>query len=224
VIIKNEFGSVDMSIPENYHDILISFSGGADSTLMFWLLLNTIPADRNVKFHPLTGVTPHKGKFKLFTSQANLDNLIDDFPEHKIAKRHIIYNDTQIEVGDCAIDLQKNGTVDMRMFGLTKNPPHDVMATHDLLYKRIEERDNDGKCWRTDVAGIFFEPFINVDKRWVAQCYLDFGLMGRYYNNTISCERLRDTPDMLHSEEPCGHCWWCREKKMAFGILDGQYE
>jgi hypothetical protein len=223
VIIKNEFGEVDMDV-RDHRNILVSFSGGVDSTLMFWLLLHTISPDEGIVFHTLTGVTPQKGKFKQLTSQQNFDNLREDFPNHTILDRHIIYNKTQIEVGDYTIDLQKRGVVDLRLFGLTRNPPYDIMEEHDLLRKREIIRDEDCERWRTDEAGVFFEPFRNIDKRWVAQCYKDFGLMGRYYNNTISCERLRETPDMMNNEDPCGHCWWCREKKMAFGMLDGQYE
>ena len=216
-----------MTIPENYHDILISFSGGVDSTLMYWLLLTSIEPERGVTFHTLTGVTPQKGKFKQFTSQQNFDNLREDFPQHSIPDRHIIYNKTQIEVGDYAINLQQNGAADLGLFGLTRNPPHNIMSDHDLLRSRIEDRDvevtkNEWVYHRNHA--MMYQPFINIDKRWVAQCYFDFGLMDRYYNNTISCERLRDTPDMQHNEEPCGHCWWCREKKMAFGMLDGQYD
>jgi hypothetical protein len=223
VIVENKFGKVDLDI-KHYKDILVSFSGGADSTLMYWLLLAGIAPECDVTFHTLTGVTPQKGRFKQFTSQQNFDNLREDFPHHNILDRHIIYNKTQIEVGNYATAMQQNGTVDLRLFGLTRNPPHDIMKANDLMYKREPVRDEDGDPWRTDHAGAFFEPFRNIDKRWVAQCFIDFGLMDRYYNNTISCERLRETVDMSHNEDPCGHCWWCREKKMAFGILDGQYD
>ena len=221
MIIENKFGTVDLDYrPSQNKKVLISFSGGADSTLMFYLTLKATPADSDVQFFPLTGVTPQKGKFKQFTSEQNYQNLIQDFPQHadKIHPRIIIYNETQEELGDYSVKLCREGTTDIVMFGLTKNPPRDVMEKHDLLRNRETLRDIDGDKW----LDFRYHPFRNVDKRWIAQCYYDFDLMDRYYNNTISCERLRETPDMLHSEEPCGHCWWCREKKMAFGILDGQ--
>lgn len=224
MIVKNKYGEIDIDL-RGHKKILVSHSGGADSTLMFWLFLKFTPVEDNVLFIPVTGVTPAKGKFKYFTSLQNLQNLREDFPDHNIAERMVMYNDTQEEFGDWTVQLLKEGVGDLRTYGLTKNPPMDVMEEHNLVFKRPEDRDAGGTIWTNDPKkGISYQPFRCVDKRFVAECYREFKLMDRYYNNTFSCERFRETEDMRHSEEPCGHCWWCREKKMAFGILDGQHE
>lgn len=227
MIIKNDFGIVDFDW-KDYENICLSFSGGADSTLMLWLALNSLQHKPNTTLHTFTGVTPAKGKFKQFTSQEIFDDMVSHFPQHndRIEDRIIMYNDTQEDLGDRQIEMHMEDKFDLRMYAVTANPPHDVMEKHNLLHRRIEKRDLEvpKNEWNyRPEHRMMYQPFINVDKRWVSQAFKDFGLM-RYYNNTISCERFRDTPDMQHNEEPCGHCWWCREKKMAFGMLDGQHE
>lgn len=225
--ITNKYGTVEFDW-KDYKRPMLSFSGGADSTLLLWLSLNlleTKPDD--VSLHVFTGVTPFKGKFKQFTSQENFDMMREEFSHLKdrVPDRRIMYNMTQEELGDEQIRLaDQEGVYDLRMYALTANPPRAVMEQHDLIRDRVEERDIENKKneWITHQRfhGPMYQPFINVDKRFIAQCYEDFNLW-RFFNNTISCERLRETPDMINNEEPCGRCWWCREKKMAFGVLDG---
>jgi len=229
--ISNKYGTVEYDWGDFKHPML-SFSGGTDSTLLLWLSLNVLETKpEDVTLQVFTGVTPDKGLFKQFTSQENFDKMLSEFPhlKNRVPDRIIIYNDTQDYLGEKQCDMQDEGAFDLRIYALTANPPYDVMEKHNLLDRRIEDRDP-GKNhttmsltpqWNGRHTGPMYQPFINVDKRFIAQCYEDFNLW-RFYNNTISCERLRETPDMKFSEEPCGHCWWCREKMMAFGMLDGQ--
>ena len=63
--------------------------------------------------------------------------------------------------------------------------------------------------------GLFeLRPYVNVDKRFFAHQYKKFGLMGEYYNLTVSCT---SEPNI----SPCKKCKWCREKYWAFGSYDG---
>jgi len=227
MIIENKYGKVEFDW-KDYKKILISVSGGADSTLLLWLSLNLLETKKDTILQVFTGVTPHKGKFKQFTSQENFDMMREEFSHLKdrVPDRMIMYNDTQEELGDEQFRLLKEKMFELLIYGVTSNPPYNVMVNHNLLDERVEKRDVEYKKneWVYDLnnqPGVMYRPLINVDKRFIAQCYEDFDLW-RFYNNTISCERLRETPDMKFSEEPCGHCWWCREKMMAFGMLDGQ--
>ena len=227
MIIENKYGKVEFDW-KDYKRVMLSFSGGSDSTLLLWLSLNLLETKKDTILQVFTGVTPYKGKFKQFTSQENFDLMREEFSHLKdrVPDRMIMYNMTQEELGDEQTRLaDKENLFDLRMYALTANPPYKIMKEHNLLYKRVEERDIEHKKnewnFHKSLKAPIYQPFINVDKRFIAQCYEDFNLW-RFYNNTISCERLRETPDMKFSEEPCGHCWWCREKMMAFGMLDGQ--
>ena len=225
--ISNRYGNVEYDW-KDYKKILFSFSGGADSTLLLWLSMNELRNKPDTILQVFTGVTPYKGMFKQFTSQENFDRIRSEFPDvaDRVPDRIIMYNNTQDELGDEQLRLQRTGQYDLRIYALTQNPPYEVMLAHNLLDERVEDRDDhvEKHEWmlhkNLTPPVPMFQPFINIDKRFVAQCYEDFDLW-RFYNNTISCERLRNTPDMVNNEEPCGHCWWCREKMMAFGMLDG---
>ena len=224
MIIENKYGKVEFDW-KDYKRVMLSFSGGSDSTLLLWLSLNLLETKKDTILQVFTGVTPYKGKFKQFTSQENFDLMREEFSNLKdrVPDRMIMYNMTQKELGDEQVRLLKKGSFDVYIYALTANPPYKIMEKHNLLHKRVVERDPDKikDSWYENTPIVQYEPFINVDKRFIAQCYEDFDLW-KFYNNTISCERLRETPDMKFSEEPCGHCWWCREKMMAFGVLDGQ--
>ncbi len=228
VIIENQYGSVDFSIDfSKYKKIGLKFSGGCDSTLLLYLLLSEIVDSKtDVKIIPITAINTNKGKWKLLRSQEILDYLItQEFPgvEHRVEERQVIYITDQQELRDFGKQLIENEIIDLDVVGMTCNPPHDIMTNTNLLDERPIGRDRQKepfKSMRFDGSCDVYFPFVNVDKRWIAQCYHDFGLMDIIYPLTVSCERLRETSDMQHNEEPCGHCWWCREKKMAFGMLD----
>jgi hypothetical protein len=162
MIITNKYGTVEYDW-KDYKNPILSLN-----------LLEIKPKD--VTLQVFIGVTPAKGKFKQFTSQENFDKMLYEFPHLKpqMPDRIIINNYTQEYLDEKQCDMQDEGRFDLRIYALTANPPHDVMEKHNLLFKRMEDRD------------------------------------------------LRRSPDMRNSEEPCGHCWWYREKMMAFGMLDGQ--
>lgn len=228
MIIENKYGIVNFDIDfSKYKKIGISFSGGCDSSLLLYLLLRMVDDTYpDVEIIPITGITINKGKWKLFRSQEILDYYRSQFFNLKniIKDRLVDYNWTQEEYGKYVATLAKNNIIDIRLFALTKNPPYNVMEQHDLVRKRETSRDgfvNFERMFIETKIGPIYDVFRNVDKRWIAQCYHDFGLMDHIYPLTVSCERLRETSDMIDNEEPCRHCWWCREKKMAFGTYDG---
>lgn len=226
MIIVNEYGKVEFNLDfQKYKKIGMSFSGGCDSTLLFYFLLKNISEKNSeCEIYPITGITTNKGRWKLLRSQQIMDDLVNRFPaiKNKVKDRIINYNTSQMEYRLFTRSLYPK-TIDIRLFALTKNPPYEVMEKHDLLRKREILRDEEEpEIYRPyEITGSIYEPFRNVDKRWIAQCYHDYGLMKDIYPLTVSCERLRDTPQMFDNEEPCRHCWWCREKKMAFGTYDG---
>lgn len=135
------------------------------------------------------------------------------------------------------------GVLDTHVEGTTKNPPDDVKVTRkdgEVILLReyggnIESRNDPTKpnIQRVDypnepgkLAGFFVHPWINVDKKFIADQYVKFGLEEDLLPLTRSCEARPEKTgydpkifgdELRMFEQPCGMCWWCLEKKWAFG-------
>ena len=59
-----------------------------------------------------------------------------------------------------------------------------------------------------------FTNFCSVDKKFLAEIYEQENLMNDLFPNTVSCTNISKI-------EPCKKCYWCEEKKWAFGMYDG---
>ena len=64
-----------------------------------------------------------------------------------------------------------------------------------------------------------YRPFVNVDKKFVADLYKQFDLMDDLFPLTMSC--IGFDYQTNYFTEPCKKCYWCHEKKWAFGCYDG---
>ena len=62
-------------------------------------------------------------------------------------------------------------------------------------------------------------PWYNVNKKFIAEQYKKFNLLDDLLPLTRSCENRPAKPVIIDQfeTEPCGKCWWCLEKKWAFG-------
>ena len=104
--------------------------------------------------------------------------------------------------------------------GISHNPPievqeemgfkHTVEPLRDKVYDELQEKTGDN---------VHYRPFINVDKKFIAGLYDKFNLMDNLFPLTMSCIGFAD--ETSHFTEPCKKCFWCYEKKWAFGCYDG---
>lgn len=101
---------------------------------------------------------------------------------------------------------------------MTQNPPNKDME--ELGFSHLAEtKRNEG---REDVhvfnkIGISYHPFARVNKLFVKGVFEEHDLMGDYYSLTGSCTGGFNVTDWF--TKPCGKCFWCHEKKWAFGKL-----
>ena len=100
--------------------------------------------------------------------------------------------------------------------GRTANPPIEEAEKHNLTFKREDQRDGNKKFVFRET---FYVPFNNVDKRFIAENYKICNLMDELFPITASCVGYAKATDNF--SKPCKECWWCREKKWAFGMYDG---
>ena len=111
--------------------------------------------------------------------------------------------------------------------GITCNPPEEEMKAHgfyeqDGYCDRVVERDK-GHPENYPIGEIelepgvfkFNRPFMQHDKRGVAELYSHFDVLEELFPLTRSCEKL--TTDF---SSHCGECWFCKEREWGYGVLD----
>tara|TARA_B100000902_G_scaffold386687_1_gene429678 strand:- start:848 stop:1705 length:858 start_codon:yes stop_codon:yes gene_type:complete len=119
----------------------------------------------------------------------------------------------------------------IRLDGMTANPPKEVrMKFPDYMIKRFPEHkylEKDiirvsGEPRRDVGSGIpelrfdVYQPFLNVNKRYVAGIFQAEGLMDTMFPLTRSCVgSKRQTEDFT---KWCWQCFWCYEKAWAFNL------
>ena len=114
----------------------------------------------------------------------------------------------------------------IRLDGMTCNPPKEDMIKEPIFYKKSEKRRGAGENReevrlyfndpRGSVLSNIYQPFINVDKKFVADIYKQNGLMGTLYPLGRSCVGTASQTDNFTRE--CHQCFWCYEKKWAFNL------
>lgn len=203
----------------------INVSGGADSALLLYFTLLHQPG----KIHVMTLGNNQKYRRNVNIAIKVIEKCIQLTNNSNVI--HHIHN-TDIQTGDKLEKVLKyyydKDIVNVVMGATTANPPKHITDTfihpnteHDERNPE-ETRDVFYRDWPNDEI-IGYQPFINVDKKEIAQIYEKNNLMD-LFSITRSCEfnpidvirngALVD-PGMGH----CGRCWWCEERKWAFGRL-----
>ena len=103
---------------------------------------------------------------------------------------------------------QEDGFIDIIYTGLTSNP--DVELKYDDT--KISSRNRESKSKDTLDDNNFYAPFINHDKKKIAEIYDKFNLLDSLFPLTYSCVNSKT---IIH----CDNCWWCEERKWAFKRL-----
>jgi hypothetical protein len=107
------------------------------------------------------------------------------------------------------------GDFDYFVSGTTSNPPIEVLKELRCDYE--EERSNR----KTPIiTPNFYSPFHHIDKRYIAELWKKYDLM-EIFNLTISCINCPLYENWFSTNIPCKKCYFCSEKKWAFGMYDG---
>lgn len=100
--------------------------------------------------------------------------------------------------------------------GMTQNPP--IKDMEELRFTHLaESKRNEG---RNEVAvfnprGRHYHPYARVNKLFVKGVFENHGLMDVLYPVTGSCTGAQYST--AYWTKPCKKCFWCHEKKWAFG-------
>tara|TARA_B100001057_G_scaffold487273_1_gene569747 strand:+ start:129 stop:806 length:678 start_codon:yes stop_codon:yes gene_type:complete len=219
MIIKNRFGEVnplgEVDLKKT-KTIGISMSGGADSTMLCYLLAKSISNDKlNISIQPYNGydinlpgdsnkipyiISYIRNKFPDVDLKWSMTVVFSN-PEHKDIK-NIFIQDLYKKM------LHKN--FDERVVGITPGPPIEVQKKFKVAGQQQKIKRLPGYHLYdevTDFAKHSSGPFKSVDKRFVIQCYKDFDLIDLLENTTSCTEKQKCT------SEP--KCWWCQEREWA---------
>lgn len=100
------------------------------------------------------------------------------------------------------------------MSAMTQNPPEDEMEKHGFLY--LSETKRNPNTNQMIMFGTYtYQPYCKVDKKFVYGVFDEENLMEELFPLTGSCTGSFDSTNGF--SEPCKMCFWCHEKKWAFG-------
>ena len=217
---KNKFGTIPVMEEEDLFrgkTLALSMSGGADSTMLCYLLAKT-SYEQNLEIT----IQPYNG----YDTWAPIDssgvpNIIEfirkEFPDIDIQwPLAVVFNtngnhapnDKNMYIRPLIHKLVEHKMVDVVMSGISMGQPLDVQ-TQLLKEGRIERitRLPGYHLWNEVENSCDHQaPFKHIDKRFIIQCYKDFNLE----------HLLKMTNSCTHPRGNCGKCWWCQERVWAF--------
>lgn len=209
-------------------NIGISMSGGADSSMVFYILAKYAPGPIHV-FSCANGMTSYSepiGALRVINWVIEKTNRKDIFFHTHWVNDKKIHN-----MWDKGI--YKNSNIEVLYMGLTRPPPIGAITEFDIGNGIAYGDEWDGRVWNQlyftpedketvlELFGYFpedldfnaYTPFANTDKQGVADFYKFFDVE-ELYSVTRSCE------SMTLKEGHCGTCWWCKERIWGFGKLE----
>lgn len=210
----------DIMIPTHVKKIGIKLSGGADSAMACYMLAKYLKECRpDVTIHPITAVITAKPYQKIFAEQivSKISQLLDykNFGEHFVEYTKTRELHEYLEVQQRLLHrLYDTNRIDMHVTGIS------AVANIDDAPELYEEIENTGPTdnrfkettKKSQKTAYSFSPFINTDKKGIAEYYVNLGLLEELFPLTRSCEEK--TTDF---SQHCGTCWWCKERYWAFG-------
>jgi hypothetical protein len=237
MILSNEKYTIDFDIPEQYKKIMISGSGGADSSILLLLVISYLMENNrdDVEVNVLTCNTQDKAWLVGRKSSDAIDFVLKHTGFKNFNMNYVYYRDTQ-DVNyfkEVERQLWADKKLDIMITGITLNPQgtDEELLVENRFGVKVDLRDppappnrnGDHDLWRSigDEGWSYYHPFAKVDKTMIAYLYNYFGVRDSLFPLTRSCERVPDDAginyDRSFENEPCQCCWWCLERKWGFG-------
>jgi hypothetical protein len=225
---------VEIDLPAKYKKVAVNCSGGADSSILLYILAKYIKDNAlDIKLSVLTCSTDVKDRWTGRKAELVTNYIIENVGTG-IIDMHYIYFRERPKLEDfheIENSLFDDGRAHLIVSGITSNPPDGATIENingeviNLSDGAQSNRDGaDHQIWHISSDGMrdFWSPFANVDKKFIADQYDAYGVRDTLLPLTRSCEKktpLDATFDPMFEETPCGICWWCLERKWAFGYF-----
>jgi len=223
--------NINFDIPDRYKKIAINLSGGADSAILMYLVVKyLIKKERsNTEVNALTCANDLKHRWNARKSADVINYILDKTQFDQFNMHYTYYRKEQNQTHVLGIPQQlfEDKKIDLVVTGLTSNPKNLALVEDingkivNLNETGLSERIALSKlkpCFWTVNNTTYYTPFVNVDKRFISFLYKEFEA-DELLQLTRSCEDIPDTAYYNRDFEnnPCGKCWWCLERKWAFG-------
>jgi 7-cyano-7-deazaguanine synthase in queuosine biosynthesis len=224
--LEDEFGqSINFHINPSHKRILLNLSGGADSALVFYLLVKYLIENErhDTTIGCLTLAFHKRYRWQARRSANIIEYMISKFNYYNILNHHTVYGEDYHDshLHKYHKEVFERNEYDMLIGGNTANPRFDVdielkNGEHINLWKDCDPmigcRNETNIPDTIDRYGKpYYSPFANVDKRFVASVYKQFDLDDLLQETRSCCTNMPDY------EEPCGYCWSCGERKLIWG-------
>lgn len=220
--------------------VILSLSGGLDSASLFYIISRYVPSIEIIPFCAKNIRSPHD----FYCAEKIVKWMQSKFPDNKINDLHVYQFDMYdpkmrkkiltarktfsymkglpdpgvskiIQLDAILKQIQEKYPDALLVDGITKNPPIKVMKKNNVFFDKAEKRRNYTKIQAQLDKGIY-KPFINVDKKFVADIYKQHNLLETLYPLTNSC--VGSEKDTNGHTEDCHDCFWCYEKGWAFDL------
>lgn len=198
-------------LPVDIHEgsIAISHSGGADSGLLLYILMQWATGP----IHVYTCSSTQKNRVAPRIAYNVIDHCINVFNRTDV--HHGVYH-VDVQTYDSwinpLIEIMDKSQHTAMYTGITNNPPDSVTATFMNPTGLVDKRQPG--IIRPNYRGKFYMPFINIDKSRIYEMYRELNIVDTLFPITRSCE------DTVLKSGHCGKCWWCEERRWAFGRLE----
>ena len=221
--------SINFDIHEKYNKILVNCSGGADSGILLYMVVDYLM--KNNRTDTTVSVATCANDFKHRWNARKAADVINWTIAHtgftNFDMHYTYYRDRQDTsyFHEIEAKLFKEGRTNLIISGITNNPVVEANVIDidgkevDLIETGLSERNvgDDEKDFMGGVGYAYYTPFHKVDKRFVSSMYNQYNVMP-LFDLTRSCEVIPEGEfDPEFEKNPCGRCWWCLERKWAFG-------
>jgi hypothetical protein len=195
----------------NVTRIGIKMSGGADSSLLAYLLAKYIAHSKlDIELFPIIIIEKSAPFQEQFTKSVIkfTEQEIDFKFKKSFVYAHKIGGDKIQLMREIEATLFDSNLLDCIISGTTQEPRQGFNAEGkkgpaDLRVGNFQQ-----------IWGNIYTPFINIDKKDLALIYKEHNLLSTLFPITRSCVK-----ETMNFDTHCGKCWWCNERSWAFGKL-----
>ena len=204
----------DISLQLYNGPVGISFSGGADSSLLAYLAMTQL----SVPIHLITTVYSEKEILHEGIARDVAKKLIE-ITGHTDVHHHFNRQPDAATVFRTSYDsapgtttlfdlcdklLYQDGIVNSILTGVTANPPSVVLEDFNNSNAILRRRADVKRPLK--VKSGWYNPQTNLNKQDICRLYDKHGILDTVFPLTLSCT---ETSTRVH----CGTCWWCEERE-----------